>query len=569
AEPLRKADAIKLFNHDEFSAILKASDQRSDELQPEQRWHLRYLQGWNRIYDGDYEDAIPLLKAVLDESSDLTLRFRAGATIVNVLSFAKRYDEAFSRLTKLLELLPQITDQEARAQGFGVAAFLYTAVGQYDLGRSYAQNMMDLNWASTGICRGGELKLSALQKSGQLAAFNLEFAPILDACVRDRDAVRTGLIRSYATRIHLEQGRNDEAIKLLNEHYTEVRQTNYPQLIATHESLLAQAYRQAGNLSLSRQFALATVASSAKNEYTESLARGYRLLYEIAKAQGDTKTALGYYEQFVAADRGYLSDESARQLAFQRAKHELTSHQLKISSLNRQNEVLQLERKLDTKAVENIRLYVAILMLVVFFIGLWAYKTKRSQLHFMKLSRRDGLTGIFNRPHFMELAEVSLRNSRRMRQEACVVLCDLDHFKSVNDRFGHAEGDVILKNAVQACLVHLRATDVFARVGGEEFGLLLPGCNIEDARLRADQLRTAIAGSMQGADDAKRSKVSASFGIAGTHDSGYELRDLLMHADAALTHAKHAGRNRVVVYDGKDSTKPPSARVYANHLKVV
>ncbi len=567
AELLRKADAIKLTNHDEFTAMLKASDERYAELDPQQRWHLRYLQGWNRIYDGDYEDAIPLLKAVLDESTDLTLQFRAGATIVNVLAFAKRYDEAFARLARLLELLPQITDQEARAQGLGVASYLYTAVGQYELGRSYAKTMMEVNWANTGTCRGGELKLSALHRAGQLEAFNSDYPRILEACVTDREAVRAGLIRGYLARIHLDQDRAQEAIKLLNAHRSVVRETQYPLLISTYDSLLAQAYFQAGNLNLTRQFALAAIASSEKNAYLESLALGYRLLYETAKRQGDSKAALGYYEQFVAADKGFLSDESAKQLAFQRAKHELTAHQLQIDALNRQNEVLQLERKLDLKAVENIRLYVAILMLVLVFIGLWAFRTKRSQLHFMKLSRRDGLTGIFNRPYFMELAEQSLENCGKMRQEACIVVCDLDHFKSVNDRFGHAEGDLVLKSAVDACLLHLRATDVFARIGGEEFGILLPGCNVEDARLRAEQLRAAIAAFHQGSDEL-RSTVSASFGIACTRTSGYELRDLMMHADAALYQAKHAGRNRVVVYDGKEAPNPAS-RPYAKNLRVV
>ena len=143
--------------------------------------------------------------------------------------------------------------------------------------------------------------------------------------------------------------------------------------------------------------------------------------------------------------------------------------------------------------METSRLYIALLILVAVFIALFAYRTKRSQLHFMKLSRIDGLTGIDNRPYFIAQAERELEASRKLAQEVCVILCDLDHFKSINDKFGHAAGDQVLRQAVQACRAHLRASDLFGRFGGEEFCILLPGCSLADARQRCEQLRGAIA----------------------------------------------------------------------------
>jgi diguanylate cyclase (GGDEF)-like protein len=106
----------------------------------------------------------------------------------------------------------------------------------------------------------------------------------------------------------------------------------------------------------------------------------------------------------------------------------------------------------------------------------------------------------------------------------------------------------VLKRTVAACKTHLSRSDIFGRFGGEEFGILLPSCGPEDARHRAELLRTAIAGitAYQGTTKAT---VSASFGIATTSASGHELQLLLAHADTALYEAKRMGRNRVVLHN--------------------
>jgi diguanylate cyclase (GGDEF)-like protein len=186
--------------------------------------------------------------------------------------------------------------------------------------------------------------------------------------------------------------------------------------------------------------------------------------------------------------------------------------------------------------------------MTVVFIGLWAYRTKRSQLHFQTLSRLDGLTGICNRPHFIALADKALEASRRNGGHVCMLLCDLDHFKQINDRYGHATGDFVLKRTVAACSAHLSKSAIFGRFGGEEFAILLPNCDSEEARHRAEQLRIAIAGITAYQGDSARVTVSASFGIACSGVSGLELGQLLAHADAALYEAKRAGRNRVMLH---------------------
>ena len=547
---LHRADEVKGVNPTEFSTLMGQLDEQSATFSPAQQQFLQYLKGWRSAYAGDYARAIPPLEQIVQESRDVTLRFRASATIANVQAVATHYDEAFAQLGRLQTLLPEVTDKDARQQGLLVIGYLYNQVGEYDLGLSYADRAAAEDSSVRAVCRSTQVRLEALYRSGRLQAdMTQPFVNAIATCGEIGEVLWANLIRVYLARFYIDQGRNADAIKLLSSYYDETRATRYRRLIAEYDAWLARAYENQGQPATARQFALRVVAdASSQNEYTEPMVNAYRLLYQLALEQSDIKSALAYHEQYAAADKGYLDDVSARQIAYERAKHEAAANRLQIDALNKQNEVLQLQQQLGKKAVETSRLYIALLIVMAVFIGLFAYRTKRSQLHFMKLSRVDGLTGIDNRPYFIAQAERALEASRKVEQEVCVILCDLDHFKSINDKYGHATGDQVLRQAVDACRNHLRASDLFGRIGGEEFCILLPGCSLADARQRCEQLRAAIATVTTDGDN-PNSTVSASFGVAATASSGYELRQLLAHADAALYRAKYAGRNCVVLYD--------------------
>jgi diguanylate cyclase (GGDEF)-like protein len=544
---LQRADRIKTSDPAGFTALLESLEAESNDLSAPQQEFVRYLRGWKSAYDAEYETALARFRATVRETHDVTLKFRANASITNVLLVGSHYEEAFTYLSQLLVLLPKVTDPAAREQGLVVAAQLYNEVGQYDLGISYSQKVVDENWLGRGICKGSDQKLKAEVASGKVRSVGPEFAAAVEACNKLKEPAYANFIRTYAATVYIANNQLDEAIRLLTEHYPEAVQTHYRHLVSRFESLLAEGYQKKGNFAAARQFALRTIGSAVPNEVTEPLVVAYRLLYEQAREAGDYKSALEYHEKYAAADKGYLDVTTARQLAYQRVAHESVASRLQIEALNKENHVLQLEQALGAKAVENSRLYIMLLLMIVGFVGFWAYRTKRLQLHFMSLSQVDGLTGIANRPHFLQQAQDTLASAHKARQPLCIILCDLDHFKSINDRHGHAAGDQVLRQTATECQTYMRSGDLFGRFGGEEFSFLMAGCELEDARLRAEQLRLTIAGIC--ADGAMDSTVSASFGIASTTASGYDLRQLLAHADSALYAAKRAGRNRVAVYD--------------------
>lgn len=547
---LQKADGIKNSNHAEFMSILDTLAARSAELSVAQKEYLSYLTAWNAVIEGNNETGMVMLKQLIAQAHDVTLQFRARSTLMNVQELTRDYDSAYAELDRLVQLLPRLADRGAREQAMMNAAQLYRAVGQTDLSLRYSQALMDENWADRGLCLGGQQKLAALFESGRQQSVDAEVRSVLAACEKRGEYGYSNEINSRIAMVYISQNRLDDAITLLRDHYDEVARTQNTRLIAVFDTLLADAYHRKGLAALASKYANDSLTHAANSHFPASTTRALGVLYNIAKQQGDFKRALALHEQYIEADKGSLDEVSARRLAYEKVVHENIADKLQVAALNEQKRVLQLQKELGAKAIENNRLYITLLISVLGFVGLWAYKVKRSQLHFMSVSRLDGLTAISNRPHFIGEAERALLHGRKTGQEISIILLDLDYFKAINDRHGHAMGDFVLQQTVARCRRHLTAEDLFGRFGGEEFCILLPGASVEQARHRAELLRVAIL-EIVASSGGLESRVSASFGIASTVASGNELRQLLAHADAALYQAKRTGRDRVIVYDSR------------------
>ncbi len=165
---------------------------------------------------------------------------------------------------------------------------------------------------------------------------------------------------------------------------------------------------------------------------------------------------------------------------------------------------------------------------------------KRVEQELRALSVTDSLTGIYNRRYFQERLKSELERAQRDKQDVAVIMLDIDHFKRINDQFGHAVGDRVLQAICQQVSQRLRRTDVFCRLGGEEFILLCPGVNGEQAYILATELWLALRSvSVKGVG-----VVTASFGVAGWR-RGEGADALLLRADSGVYAAKQAGRDRV------------------------
>jgi len=204
---------------------------------------------------------------------------------------------------------------------------------------------------------------------------------------------------------------------------------------------------------------------------------------------------------------------------------------------------------------------IAVPLVVVPPLAYWHHKLTfelvSSKRIIQELSRTDDLTGLFNRRYFFELAIDRLALARRHSHPVSLLLIDLDHFKSVNDGFGHPAGDEILKHIGLILRQTARSTDIPGRYGGEEFVLLMPNTAGDEAFSFCNRLRLEIR-NRQIEKARQLPVVTLSIGLANSSRDGYDIDHLLLEADKALYQAKARGRDAVVASSETSVLSPKS-----------
>jgi diguanylate cyclase (GGDEF)-like protein len=186
-----------------------------------------------------------------------------------------------------------------------------------------------------------------------------------------------------------------------------------------------------------------------------------------------------------------------------------------------------------------------IMAIILFIAVIWLLRriqTTQDELH--RLSTTDSMTGALNRRRFEELAELERRRAQRNGFPLSILILDIDHFKSVNDRFGHHTGDAAIRMLANVSLATLRPADLFSRWGGEEFVVAMPETNAAGVKKAAERLREMIAAARFEAAG-KTHSVTVSIGVTTMLREELSIAHAIGRADRALYRAKQAGRNRV------------------------
>ncbi len=549
---LQEADAIRSSNPAKFARDLRNLDLRSD-LDATQRQHLLYLRAYQAAYNGLFEESIIRARPLADGASDPSIRVRAGSLIVNSYAVLRKFADGLRQLDKTLAIRGRTDDLEATAHVLHVAAFLHNQIGQYRVAERYADMVLDRSdMPPRTRCFTSELKYEAMLNLHRLPASDDAIKQAISHCISIGEKVTGNFLRGILARKMTAAGRRTEAINMLQEAMPEIGATRFPNLIGQANSLLGELLLDEGRLQEAARHASLALEHSRNIARSLSLVTAYRVLYEVAERQGDDSGALAYYKQYAEADVGYLNEVNAREMAYQTVRQELQSQSQKITLLNRQNEVLTLERQVDRQSAANMRMLTGLLLVLAAAIAYWAYRIKRMEHVLRRQTEVDSLTGVASRQYFLQEAELLLKRHKADGLPVAMVMFDLDNFKEVNDRYGHAVGDWVLRRAATACSESCRRGDLIGRLGGEEFAMLLWDIPADGAVRVAEACRAAIR-AIDSAETGFVFEVGASFGISVAARSGYEVTALLSHADKALYRAKHEGRNCVRMYGGEGS----------------
>ena len=170
---------------------------------------------------------------------------------------------------------------------------------------------------------------------------------------------------------------------------------------------------------------------------------------------------------------------------------------------------------------------------------------KKAMEQLENISVTDEMTGVFNRRFAYQVLARQMDISKKEKRGFVICFIDIDNLKTVNDTYGHAAGDQVLRQLGQHCHNRLRDSDFLGRIGGEEFALLLPDTPQDSAFHVAERMREQLSKTSIALDNGITLEITASFGVASVNEEGADFNAMLHRADAAMYNAKHGGRNQV------------------------
>jgi diguanylate cyclase (GGDEF)-like protein len=303
--------------------------------------------------------------------------------------------------------------------------------------------------------------------------------------------------------IHRALGNYDEAMKFLLEGIDIARRNNSPLLEMSYVLEISRIREVQGELDEAEHEVLHALQTAVELGSLTNISLLHERLVEIYKARQDYQAALHHFEAFHAAYKQIFNEASDR-----RFKNLEIQHQLAI--------------------------------------------TRQQADIYRELAGTDSLTSLVNRRRFLEIAEIALQRARSQSGQLALMMLDVDHFKQINDQYGHAVGDVVLATIAATLKQSLRHGDVAGRYGGEEFIILVSDLSTAQVLGVAERIRQAVV--QQSMDIGhNRIQVTASLGVVSSDTTQLLPLDVMIsHADQALYQAKQQGRNRVVVWRAEE-----------------
>lgn len=542
---LKQLDELRFKDKASFSQAISALQQKSENLSltSEDTAYLAFLHAWDLVLAGDFNTALTTLERIAPVA-DNELQLRITGLQVNIYILSYRYIDAFLRAEQLLAALPSLQNDTTYTQIIGPVILLYNNIERFELVQHLIDTGLKIATNDTIRCRLQAPGLYGSYKTLPFSEYSHIFEQVHALCEQSHERIFNLLVIRNHMLYLLEEEQPAQTLALYEQYYPQVASINYPILSAGFSAAAAQALLQQNNLAAAAAMASAAEQILPSDRQDPAVLATFKARYVIARTQGDFNELAYYAEKLRETEQAIAEERMSQQLAHQMASNETRLREQRIKLLDKDNELLTLERNLYQQQSQNQFLWLILLCGISLALAAFAYHSFKHSRRFRRMAEFDQLTGISNRHHFYQQANLAIKYCQKNNQPIAAILFDLDFFKNVNDNYGHAAGDWVLQQIVRCCSNFMRNNDIFGRLGGEEFAIILPNCTQEKAEMLAEICRDAIA-NINADHIAKQFSLTASFGVSDATQAGYDLRELLAMADKALYKAKKHGRNQV------------------------
>jgi len=544
----QRVEAIEQANvtaHWEVSAgLIRALGQERQRLDPELAFRIDLVEARNAGLAGDSDVALEQLKTMLEREVPPKLRIRALTLAVNLAANRSDFATAFVWLRDGLNLLED--SDEAQPRLLAMASYLYLRVGEEQTALNYARQSLAAARAN-GSLRDECVALSdyamALILIGHAAQSETTRREQVEVCGRAGDPVFVADGHQGIGMALLSQGRPELALPWIEGALERFERSGFGLGTLESKVFLAEALLRLER-DLPRATALLTEVAPQfdAQELWHNIERSRRLLSEVFERKGQPAEALAQLRLAQVAGERIERDARQRRLSFLQAEFDSKVKERRIAELDseRQRQASELTSRQQAEWLQALLLICLLLVSALLLSMLWRSLGERRR--YRELSERDGLTGLLNHQSTLRQGQRLFERSRQQLMPFTAVVADIDRFKQINDRFGHAAGDAVLRSLGDLLRQVFPGHAVVGRSGGEEFSFLI-AASLEQTRFLIEELRRRI---MPLSVFNQRIDYSLSFGLCQAGERHHALEDVLRAADLALYQAKQGGRNRVV-----------------------
>jgi diguanylate cyclase (GGDEF)-like protein len=513
---------------------------------PDQQVEYQLLLAHNLGLRGDLARALESLDELLTLELTALQRMRAMAQGANIASVARQHERAFAYLREALILEPDVEQALYRSYVLGVAAQMLAGAGEHKRAIEYGQRAVTLADRSGVLreqCVARQRLAATLQLGEQTETLAETLNDAMSHCQRASDPVFRAALNAQHGRLLLQQGELDAAESLLRQSLDLSEQIDFRHNIPSIQINIAKIYSQRGQLSEAARLATEQLEPLNASRRWQELVSAHELLARHHELQGDFSRALAHMNSLLEARTRLIERERARRLAYLKVAYDLSARDQEIALLREQATASALSERTLAQRTRMRQLSYSAGMIVSALLLILLIRTSRERRHFRRLSQRDSLTGLLNHTRFFEETAAAIEQARMRGNSLCLILADIDHFKKINDQFGHLVGDQVLRRVAARMREQFPEPALLGRIGGEEFALALPDCDQHQAGAQIDSLRKLINQTRSGEGE---TQVTMSFGLAIL--AGAEsLEALRRRADQALYQAKREGRDRLIV----------------------